>query len=140
MKGEGLDIETKNVKDALTHSILGAAFEVSKILGAGLKEKVYENALKVELALRGHDLDQQRAYPVDYKGHEVGVFVPDLCVDGQVIAEVKAVEKISDQERAQLISYLHVTKIPVGLILNFRHRRLEYERLVGPTYTQTLSV
>jgi GxxExxY protein len=114
----------------LTHAIIGAAFEVLNVLGHGLHEKPYENALVVEFGLRGLALEQQRRFPVLYKGVQVSEYVPDLLVAAAVIVDAKVIERITDLERGQMMNYLRITKLRVGLIINFHKPKLEWERVV----------
>lgn len=125
----------ESFSDALLHgelvySIVGAAFEVLKGLRHGLHEKPYENAMVVELRLRGHVLDQQRRFEVAYKGEHVGEFVPDLIVDDAVIVDTKVIDRITNLERGQMLNYLRITGLHVGLIINFHKAKLEWERVV----------
>ncbi len=113
-----------------THTIIGCAFEVLNALGHGLNEKCYENALVVEFRLRGIGFTQQRQFEVLYKQERVGLFVPDLIAYDQVIVDTKVIDRITDAERGQMLNYLRITKLRVGLILNFKHPRLEWERIV----------
>jgi GxxExxY protein len=113
-----------------TREILGCAFDVLNEIGHGLNEKIYENALVVEFKLRGIPFGQQCRFPVLYKTLQVGEFVPDLIAFGSVIVDAKNIERIADHERGQMINYLRVTRFHVGLILNFKHARLEWERIV----------
>ncbi len=113
-----------------THNIIGCAFEVLNELGHGLNEKCYENALVVEFKLRGIGFSQQRRFEVVYKGEPVGLFVPDLMAYDQVVVDAKVIDRITDVERGQMLNYLRITKLRVGLILNFKHPRLEWERIV----------
>ena len=113
-----------------THRIIGCAFEVVNELGHDLYEKIYENALVVEFGLQGIPCEQQHRFEVSYKKHPVGFYVPDLIVFGQVIVDTKTIEKITDEERGKMINYLKITGLRVGLILNFKHPRLELERVV----------
>ena len=110
-----------------THAFIGCAFEVLNELGHGLNEKCYENALVVEFKLRQIAFDQQRRFEVLYKGERVGEFVPDL------IAFAKVIDRITDVERGKMLNYLRITKLPVGLILNFKHAKLEWERIALTT-------
>ena len=98
-----------------THAIIGCAFEVLNELGHGLNEKLYENSLVVEFKRQGIAFDQQRRFEVLYKGEYVGEYIPDL---------------ITDHERGQMLNYLRITRLPVGLILNFKRATLEFERIV----------
>lgn len=113
-----------------TYQIIGAAIEVSNVLGSGLLEKPYENALACELRQRGISFVQQPRYEVDYKGQKVGEYLPDLVVADNVIVELKVVQNISNVERAQMINYLKITGLRVGLIFNFSKPKLEWERVI----------
>jgi GxxExxY protein len=113
-----------------THAIIGCAFEVLNELGHGLNEKCYENALVVEFRLRGISFNQQRQFEVLYKKERVGLFIPDLIAFDQVIVDAKVIDRITDVERGQMLNYLRITKLRVGLILNFKHAKLEWERIV----------
>ena len=113
-----------------THAIIGCAFEVLNELGHGLNEKCYENALVVEFRLRSISFSQQRQFEVLYKKAQVGLFIPDLIAYDQVIVDAKVIDRITDVERGQMLNYLRITKLRVGLILNFKHSRLEWERIV----------
>ena len=113
-----------------THAIIGAAFEVLNALGHGLHEKPYENALVIELGMRGLPYEQQRRYPVLYKGVQVAEYVPDLVVGSTVVVDTKVIDRITDHERGQILNYLRITGLHVGLILNFQKPKLEWERVV----------
>jgi GxxExxY protein len=114
----------------LTHAIIGSSFAVLNELGHGLHEKPYENALVVELGLRGIPYDQQKSFDVLYKTIRVSEFVPDLIVDRRVVVDAKVIERITDLERGQMLNYLRITKLRIGLIINFRRPKLEWERIV----------
>jgi GxxExxY protein len=113
-----------------TRAIIGCAFEVLNELGHGLNEKCYENALVVEFRLKGIGFSQQRQFEVLYKRERVGLFIPDLIAYDQVIIDAKVIDRITDVERGQMLNYLRITKLRVGLILNFKHPRLEWEQIV----------
>jgi GxxExxY protein len=108
-----------------THQVLGCAMEVHNALGAGLNEKCYENAMVVEFKLNKIPFDQQATYDVVYKGVQVGRFIPDLVVFATIIVDAKTIDRINDYERAQMLNYLRITKLRVGLIINFKNPRLE---------------
>jgi len=103
----------------LTNQILQAFFAVYKTLGPGFLEKVYENALLLELRSQGVQVEQQVAIPVYYKGVQVGTYYADLLVGGEVIVEIKAAESLHPSHEAQLLNYLKATDKEVGLVLNF---------------------
>jgi len=112
------------------YQIVGSAIEVLNGLGHGLHEKPYENALIVEFSLRQIPWNQQPGFDVLYKKQRVGLFVPDLIVYGKIIVDTKVIERITDIERGQMLNYLRITKLRVGVILNFKHPKLEWERIV----------
>jgi len=116
--------------EEITKDIIGAAMAVLNELKPGLDEKLYENALVIELAEGGHTLDQQREYPVHYKGHFVGKLVPDLIVDGKVIADPKVVAAFNDTHIAQMLGYLNITGLEVAILLNFKEATLTWKRVV----------
>ena len=109
--------------------IVGCAIEVLNTLGHGLVEKPYENALVIEFSLRKIPFKQQPSYDVLYKSHKIGLFVPDLIVFDALVVDTKVIDKITDHERGLMLNYLRVTGLRVGVILNFKHRKLEWERI-----------
>lgn len=113
-----------------TEKIIGFAFEVLNEIGHGLHEKIYENALTVLFKLNRVAFDQQRRFPVLFRGVEVGEFIPDLIAFGLVIVDPKVIDHITDFERGKMLNYLRITKLRVGLLLNFKKPRLEFERVV----------
>lgn len=115
---------------AETKAIIGAAMEVLNELGHGLLEKPYENALAIELGLRGIPFEQQPGYDVVYKNVSVGLYVPDLVVLGSVVVDAKVVGRIGDHELGQMLNYLRLTGLRVGLIINFKRAKLEWRRVV----------
>ena len=112
------------------YAVVGCAIEVLNVRGHGLHEKIYENCLCVEFRLRGISYNQQERHQVLYKSELVGEYVPDLVVDQKLIVDTKTIDRITDHERGQMLNYLRTTTLPVGIILNFKHARLEWERLV----------
>ena len=110
--------------------IVGCALEVLNTLGHGLVEKPYENALVVEFGLRKIPFRQQPSLGVLYKGHEVGRFIPDPIAFDAIIVDAKMIDRITDHERGLMLNYLRMTNLRVGVILNFKHRKLEWERIV----------
>ena len=114
----------------LTKEIIDSAFCVQNYLGCGLLEKVYENSLIMELELRNKKVISQKEFKVIYRGQEVGIYYADLVVEDKVIVEVKAVEEINDIHRAQVINYLKISGLRIGLIISFAKPKLKYERLV----------
>jgi GxxExxY protein len=128
---EALDLRKapEPLHKAETHEVIGSALAVINGLGHGLHEKIYENALCVELRLKGIAYDQQRRFEVLYKSERVGEFIPDLIAYGKVVVDTKVIDRITDYEKGQMLNYLRITKLRVGLIINFKHARLEWERI-----------
>ncbi len=116
--------------EELTGQIIGAAMAVLNEVKPGLDEKLYENALVIELAASGHTVEQQREYPVHYRGHFIGKLAPDLIVDGKVIADPKVVSAFNETHVAQMLGYLNITGLEVALLLNFKESKLEWKRVV----------
>ena len=110
--------------------IIGCAIEVLNTLGHGIVEKPYENALVVEFGRRQIPFKQQPAFDVLYKGQKVGAFVPDLIVFDSIVVDTKVIDRITDHEPGLMLIYLRITNLRVGVILNFKHRKLEWERIV----------
>ena len=126
--------------EELTQDIIGAAMTVLNELKPGLDEKLYENALLIELAGRGHSVEQQREHPVHYKGQFIGKLVPDLIVDGKVLVDPKVVTAFTDTHMAQMLGYLNITGLEVALLLNFRESKLTWKRVVsGGIQTRTVN-
>ena len=118
-----------NISD-LTYQINGAIFEVSRTLGAGFLEKVYENALIIEFRNKGLKAESQVPIKVFYKEEAVGEYFADILVQDTVILELKAIENLSKLHEAQLLNYLKATGIKVGLLVNFKHPKAEIKRMV----------
>jgi len=116
--------------DQLTELVIGCAFKVSNGLGPGFLEKVYENAMALEIRSAGLDVIQQYPVSVHYSGEVVGEYIVDLFVDRRLIVELKVVKGIDSIHLAQCINYLKATGHTVGLLMNFAKPRLEYKRLV----------
>lgn len=117
--------------DALTEKIIGSAYSVANILGFGFLEKVYENALAVELKALGMKVEQQKPISVFYKGVNVGDYIADLLVEDSVLIELKSVKTLSDIHKSQLLNYLVATNKSVGLLINFGSPRIEIKRVLN---------
>jgi GxxExxY protein len=106
--------------NGISGSIIGAAIEVHRQLGPGLLEGAYEACLGYELIARGHAIDRQKPLPTIYKGVSVDcAYRLDMVVDQQVIVEIKAVEHLLPIHQAQILSYLRLSGLPLGLLINF---------------------
>ena len=116
--------------DQLTYKINGAIFEVNRVLGAGFLEKVYENALVLELRNQRLKADAQVPISVFYKDEVVGEYLADILVEDKVILELKAVDQLQKVYEAQILNYLKATGMKVGLLVNFKHPKADIKRFV----------
>lgn len=114
----------------LTHCIIGCAMQVINVLGVGFLEKVYENALTIELRKQGLEVEQQKFLTVFYDDQVVGEYCADIVVNGCVLLELKSAKAIDSAHQAQLLNYLKSTGLKVGLIINFGTPRLQIKRMV----------
>ncbi len=134
--GESIEMEPQMNADerrlnALSEEIIGAAFEVSNVLGAGFLEKVYENALNIELNLRGLETLPQAPLKVYYKKELVGDYIADILVENEIIIEIKAVKELDVIHTAQCLNYLRITGLKLCLLINFSKPRVEIKRIVN---------
>ena len=127
---EGYADERRLRLDQITEKIIGCVHQVSNILGSGFLEKVYENALAVELRQLDLQVAQQHRVEVRYKGVLVGDFVADLLIEECVIVEVKAVKALDDIFTAQCLNYLKATGLQVCLLVNFGVPKATVRRVV----------
>lgn len=117
-------------QEKLTNIIIGAAFEVSNILGHGFLEVIYRKSLAKELRLRGLDTREEVRFPVSYKGDEIGIYVADILIESQAVVELKAVEKLTPSHVGQVLNYLRASKLQVGMLLNFGQPKVEIKRVL----------
>jgi GxxExxY protein len=116
--------------DRITERIIGCVYKVSSILGSGFLEKIYENALTLELRKNGLKVKQQHGIQVRYDGVVVGEFAADLLVEDKVIIELKATTALDDVHMAQCLNYLKATDLSVCLLINFGKPKVEIRRMV----------
>jgi GxxExxY protein len=114
----------------LTSCVLAAIFEVSNTLGAGFLEKVYEQALMKELALRGIRARQQAPIKVYYKGELVGDYLCDILVEEHLLIELKCVNRLANEHLAQCLNYLRACSHRLCLLVNFQQPKVEWKRIV----------
>ncbi len=117
--------------EELSREIIGAAMEVLNILKPGLDEKLYENALVIELRERGHKVDQQKRFKVFFKEHLIGTLVPDMIVDDLIVVDPKVVSAFNENHMAQMIGYLAKTELDLAILLNFKHAKLTWKRIAN---------
>ncbi len=114
----------------ISQRVIRCAFDVSNTLGAGFLEKIYENALCVELERNGLKFQTQKPITVNYKGFQVGEYIADIIVEDKLLLELKALETLCRSHDAQVMNYLKATNLSVGLLLNFGRPKLGIKRIV----------
>jgi GxxExxY protein len=114
----------------LSREIIAAAMKVHGALKPGLDEKLYENALIIELAKQGHRAEQQKSFSVQYDGHFIGKMTPDVILDDLVIVDPKVVENFNKDHFAQMLGYLAISGLELALLINFKHASLQWKRIV----------
>ena len=117
----------------LTHTILGCSFEVINELGVGFLETVYKNSLGIALKENGLRVEEERCFKIHFRGKQVGLYRADLIVNNCVIIETKCCSSLLPEHQAQLINYLKAASMPVGLLINFGNKSLDYKRVHYPT-------
>ena len=123
-------MEDKIVYRDLSYKIVGLAIQVRKELGFGFLEKVYENALMILLRENGIQAEQQVPIKVTFHGQIIGDNIADILVEGPIIIELNAADKITPAHKAQVLNYLKATGLKLAILLNFGKDSLEHERLV----------
>ena len=119
------------IEKNLTQEVIGAGMEVHRVLGCGFLEGVYQEALEIELKSRGVPFSRQPEIRIQYKNHTLAkTYQPDLLIEGRLVVELKALDRIGAIEESQLLNYLKATGIKVGLLVNFGARSLEWKRMV----------
>ena len=113
----------------ITEAIIGAAFEVHSALGYGFLEAVYRNAMAVELKKRGFVPSVETRMEVHYKDEVVGTYIADMVVNDAIVVEFKVAEEYRKADEAQLLNELAATRKPIGLLINFGRRKVEFKRL-----------
>lgn len=126
MKNMPMPLKTTTVNDdPLTRRIIACAIEVHKQLGPGLLEKLYREAMLIELQLQGLKANKNVEVPVAYKGNSIGEYYVDILVEDQVILELKSVERHDPVFEAQILSYMKLTGAKVGLLINFNSKMVK---------------
>ena len=113
----------------LTHNIIGCAMEVHNQMGNGFQEVVYQRALSIEFNLKGIEHERELEMSLEYKGYDVGTRRVDFLVKGNVMVEIKAIEKLEGVHKAQAINYCEAYNVADGLLINFGGERLQYHRV-----------
>ena len=116
----------------LTGKIIGCAMEVHRTLGNGFQEKIYQRALAIEMTYQGLSFSREHEMNIIYKGTHIGTRRVDFFVEGRIMVEIKAVIKLEDIHLAQAINYIEIYRLPIGLLINFGSRSLEFKRVMKP--------
>ena len=122
----------------LSRNVIGCCFEVIKELGSGFLENVYKNALFISMKQKGLTVLTEQSFEVMFREHKIGKYIADLIVENLIVVELKCCQVLLPEHQAQLINYLKVSNIPVGLLVNFGNRKLEYKRLQHPDISKKL--
>lgn len=124
-------VDPKYPHSELTAAIIAAATEVHADLRPGLDEVMYERAMCIEFSERSIEFSQQSRFPVQYKGRFLGNLIPDLIVQEKVILDLKVVDAFNDAHIAQMLGYLNITGLEIGLLINFKHAKLQIKRVAN---------
>ncbi len=122
-------IRNEDEINALTHKIIGCAMQVHSTLGNGFQEVICQRALAIELAFQGVEFSREMEMELFYREQHIGTRRVDFFVEGKVMVEIKAIEKIEDVHKAQAINYCEAYKIPDGLLINFGSKSLDFKRV-----------
>ncbi len=125
------------IKDRLTYNIIGCAMKVHRTMGPGFQEVIYQRCLAIELKRAGIGFVREKEQTLYYDGIEVGTRRADFVVEDRVVAELKAVVNLEDVHLAQAKNYVVAYDFPLGLLMNFGSRSLQYKLLFNPKYHST---
>ncbi|HVS90910.1 MAG TPA: GxxExxY protein [Mucilaginibacter sp.] len=120
--------------NTITHKIIGSAMQVHNALGSGFQELIYQRALAIELAYNSLAFEREKEMPIYYRDEQIGLRRVDFFVEGAVMVELKAMEKLLDVHRAQAINYLEAYNIADGLLINFGGLSLEFKRVYNKKF------
>lgn len=129
IKDDKMDTIKKNDINELTHKIIGCAMQVHRVLGNGFQEVIYQRSLAIEMRYAGLEFEREKEMQIYYRDEEVGTRRVDFFVEGKVMVELKALEKLEDVHKAQAINYCEAYNIEDGLLINFGGKSLEFKRV-----------
>jgi GxxExxY protein len=127
-----LNLTPKSSHYQLSSIILGCCFDVMNELGIGFLELVYKNALYIALKEKGLRVDTEKSFEVYFRGQKIGLYRADIVVENLILIELKCCQSLLPEHQAQVINYLAASGLPIGLLVNFNNKRLEYKRLYHP--------
>ena len=119
--------------EEVTHRIIGCAMQVHRTLGNGFLEVIYQRAMELEMAAKGIVYEREKELPIYYLGEQIGVTRVDFFIEGNVMVELKAVSRLDAIHLAQALNYLKTYQKPVGLLINFGTKSLEFKRVHNNT-------
>ena len=123
-------LTSEKEKGDFVYQVVGCAMEVINVLGHGLREKTYERALLIEFKRNNLTYTQQKTYRIYYRDEHIDDYIPDILVNNELIVEIKVIESICDEHIGQVINYLKVSGCSLGIILNFKHPKIEWKRVI----------
>ena len=129
-----LNVDQRLPYSQLSSVILGSCFEVINELGIGFLESVYKNALFFALKEKGLFVETEKSFEVHFKSQKVGLYKADVVVENLIIVEIKCCKSLLPEHQAHVINYLAASHLPVGLLVNFNNKQLEYKRLHHPMH------
>lgn len=131
-------IKTEDIND-LTHKVIGCAMQVHRALGNGFQEVIYQRALAIEMRYSGLEFEREKEMHIYYRDEEVGTRRVDFFVEGKVMVELKAIEKLEDVHKAQAINYCEAYNIADGLLINFGGKSLDFKRVYNKNLVNVLN-
>jgi GxxExxY protein len=129
-----LDLNPNLPHYQLTSTVLGCCFEVMNELGTGFLEAVYKNALLIALREKGLYVETEKSYEVYFRGKKIGFYRADIIVENLILIELKCCKRLLGEHQAQIINYLVASNLPVGLLVNFNNKQLDWKRLHHPSH------
>jgi GxxExxY protein len=126
--------------EALTHKIIGCAMKVHSTLGSGFQEVIYQRALVIEMRNTGLDFEREMEMDIFYEGVHIGTRRVDFFVEKKIMVEIKAVAKLDDAHLAQAMNYCQAYNLPIGLLINFGTRSLEFKRVYNVNHPENVRI
>jgi GxxExxY protein len=123
----------------LTHKIIGCAMQVHRVLGNGFQKLIYQRSLAIEMRYAGLEFEREKEMKIYYRDEEVGTRRVDFFVEGKVMVELKALEKLEDVHKAQAINYCEAYNIADGLLINFGGKSLDFKRVYNKNLVKVLN-
>lgn len=123
----------------LTHRIIGCAMKVHRVLGSGFQEVIYQRAMVIEMPAQNLEFAREMEMTIYYESVKIGTRRVDFFVENKIMVELKAVSSLNDLHLAQAMNYLEAYSLPVGLLINFGGRRLEFKRVYNTKHAENSS-